>query len=339
MKSASLDVRQFVLTRVVAALAACLLLFTSRTGDAADSNKRAVKYPTKAELLAATKSGEIIESINEKFDVIGDSVVAILKDEYQVRLDFPLPSVPVGILFKYTTKYELGARQDARLAETCASSRRDVLASGYGSAALTNALKSLSEEYVKAVREYAARKQKEQDKQEVEQAAETLRQKRADIAAQQEQDKRDRAKAEGKAQLARQIEEEEMRAKLAKEALDAEAKAREQKRMEIMATPAYRLWKSAVGVEEGLKMVRSGRDILEHDNQVAKESGVTDLAKRKHGGELIVAGKRAVDRAFAEYQRLGGAALTPEDVHAGPNPANLADDYGAEIKAEMKSSK
>jgi hypothetical protein len=101
----------------------------------------------------------------------------------------------------------------------------------------------------------------------------------------------------------------------------AQAQARKQKLDEILASNDYKLWEASLDVETGLSRIKMGQRTLDHEDAVGRESGVANLSARHKAGEDIVAGKRLVENAFITYQKLGGKATGPKDVHAGRDPA------------------
>ena len=202
------------------------------------------------------------------------------------------------------------------------------------------AFDSFAKDYARTLREYIASK-KEREEQQI--AAETERQRQADMATQKAEEERRQAMAivNAKAATARTEEdakqrqtmaaanakvasiqaEEEMRAAAVRGAIAAQEKVREQKLQEILASPAYKIWQTSLQIEEGQRMIKTGQQVLGYDDAVKRESGVVDLSIRRAAGERVVAGKRLVEQAFSTYKQLGGTARTPDDVRAGPDPA------------------
>jgi Tfp pilus assembly protein PilX len=133
-------------------------------------------------------------------------------------------------------------------------------------------------------------------------------------------EERDAKKALTNAQAASQKAEEDTKTSAAKDAREAQAKAREQKLKECMESPAYKLWQASLKVEQGERMISGAQKTLDHDDAVVQESGIADLASRRRAGQDIVAGKTLVEDAFAAYKKLGGTASSPEEVKAGPDP-------------------
>lgn len=97
--------------------------------------------------------------------------------------------------------------------------------------------------------------------------------------------------------------------------------ARERKLAEVFASSAYKQWEAAFQVQKGEELISNAQRMLDHDDAVQRESGVTDLAARRAAGEQMVAGKSLVETAFGSYRELGGKAATAKEVVAGSDPA------------------
>ena len=180
------------------------------------------------------------------------------------------------------------------------------------------AFDSFAKDYARTLREYIASK-KEREEQQI--AAETERQRQADMATQKAQEERRQSMAVANAKAASMRAEEDTRAAAVAEAMAAQAKVHEQKLQEVLASPAYKIWQVSLQIEEGQRMIKTGQQVLGYDDAVKRESGVVDLSIRRAAGERVVAGKRLVEQAFSTYKQLGGTARTPDDVRAGPDPA------------------
>lgn len=314
-------------------LTACLPFYALPFCEAADiftSPPKAVaaetiKYSTSAAFLSATRSGEIPEALQNSdiispvFEAVGQSVIAILRNEYRV----PKPDSGndiasiCGWALSALTKYELAGGQGDELASTF-QERRKQLSDGQGGPRFLEAFDSLSKNYARAVKESIVLKQEVQERR---LAAEAEKQRQADMATQKAQQERRQTMAVANAKAASIRAEEDMRATAVAEAMAAQAKIHEQKLQEVLASPAYKIWQVSLQLEEGMRIIATGQRILDHDDAVQRESGVVDLSARRAAGERIVAGKRLVDPAFATYKQLGGTALTPGEVRAGSDPA------------------
>lgn len=282
-----------------------------------------IKYPTTAAFLTATKSGEIPDlDWAKNRGVVGRSVIAIIRDEYKVpTTELDTDAETCGLLLQSITQYELGGQLDGRLPGSPQYNRQFIFGDGNDpkkSQKFMEAFDSFSKDYAKAVREYIALKQVSEDKRKLA-AAESQRQ--AEISEQRMQEERGKIKAMSDANAASKRAEDEARTSAVKEAMQAQADARKKKLQEIVDSPNYRLWQASLRVEEGLRMIKMGQEVLDHDDAVRRESGVVDLAARRSAGEQVVAGKLLLERAFADYRRLGGAAHTPSEVRAGSDPA------------------
>lgn len=99
-----------------------------------------------------------------------------------------------------------------------------------------------------------------------------------------------------------------------------EEKARSRELFECMNSRARKIWIAASKIDDGEEMIKRGQELLAHDDLVAKESGTTNLALRNKAGELIVAGKKMVNESFDLYIQLGGTGDSPKNVHLGQDP-------------------
>lgn len=284
-------------------------------------------YKTSAAFLKATRSGEIPELIKtlgyETVSMDGDigaPVVAILQREY--RASDPKGALPhyewwCKKAITFLTKYELEGGGDDKLAADFQEAREH-LSHGVAGPGFKEAFDSFAKDYAKNLREYIASK-KEREEQRL--AAETEKQRQADMAAQKDQLERRQTMAAANAKAASIRAEEELRMAAVKEAITAQEKVREQKLQEVLDSPNYRIWQVSLQIEEGLRMVEQGKQIIGKDDAIGRESGVVDLSIRRAAGERIVAGKTLVEKAFTAYKQLGGKAGKPEDVKAGADPA------------------
>jgi hypothetical protein len=313
-------------------LSGCVLFFALHVAAAADifsvSPKQgagaSVPYATSSALLAAARSGAIPDLLDKgRLDDIGRSVVAILRDEYHVptqnlRSDTPFHC---GLLLANITAYELkdrqGRRTDEQIAETFQSNRKKLF-DGLRNPKFLEAFDSLARDYANVLKETVAQK-KELETQRLARDAEKKRQ--AELAKQQMREEQGKMLAVAVAEAAAKRAEEETRAAVVRQSMEAQAKARMQKLEQILASPAYKLWQVSLQIEEGQRLVESGQKILDYDDAVKRESGVANLTARRTAGEKIVAGKQLFEQAFPVYRQLGGTARTPAEVRAGPDPA------------------
>ena len=311
----------------------------------------AIKYPTSNDFLEATRNSEIPDQI-EKSDfmenqkIIGSSVMNILLNEYKAPMPVNVHSdanyyckMYSANVFVLITGYELSGRTN-ELLQRQLQNEHEAFSQYVGNDEFMKAFDRLANAYAIAVRTSVTLKQEAAAKN-INDEADKRRQ--ADLAEQQrlmdqlkanqqkEIEQKQMAEAEH-AKAESKLEEDRLRTEAVKAAMDAEIAAREQKRKEIMASPAYKLWISALQIEEGLKMVREAKQILERQAAIEHESNVADLTARRSAGERIVAGKQLVKSSFASYKELGGTALTPEEVHAGPNPVDAIYHTGYEDK-------
>ena len=189
---------------------------------------------------------------------------------------------------------------------------------GMTQAQTQKAFDAFAKDYARTVREYLTNKKKAEEKQL--QAMAIAGAKAATVQA--EEDARQRqAMAAVNAKAASIKAEEDVRADAVRGAIAAQEKVRDQKLHEVLDSPDYRIWQVSLQIEEGLRFVEKTKQILDKDDAIQRESGVTDLFMRRTAGERIVAGKALIEKAFATYKQLGGKERKPEDVKAGPDPA------------------
>lgn len=275
-------------------------------------------FTTKAEFLSETKSGKLPEALMGPFKrvEIGNAVIGILQREYHVEtkgLRRDAGSM-CGLLLSNLTKYEIENHDQGSVDSY---HRNHKMWSGEVPAQVIKAFDQLAIEYAQAVREsMVARKGAEENQ------AAMLADKQRQIAASEKQAEEDRRmkKVVADAQTASQNAAAEIKTAAAKEAMEAQAKGREQKLQQCLASDEYKLWQAALKVQQGYHMVVKGQKVLEHDDAVKKESGVSDFAARRSAGEEMVAGKSLVEDAFAVYKKLGGKAASPAEVNPGPDP-------------------
>lgn len=308
-------------------------------------------YKTSAAFFKATRSGEVPELIkNFRGDYNG--LIRLMSDIFQN--DHLYPSISPdqakmqanegAHLLEVITRYELAdEKRKADIEREFAEirQRNSMMHSVMQvNPKFINALDSFLKDYTRALREHVASK-KEREAQQI--AAETERQRQADMVTQKAQEERRQAMAiaNAKAATSRAEEdakqqqtmaaanakvasikaEEEMRAAAVRGAIAAQEKIREQKLQEVLASPAYKIWQASLQIEEGLRLVEKAKQILAKDDAIQRESGVADLSMRRTAGERIVAGKTLAEQSFATYKKLGGEARKPEDVKAGADPA------------------
>jgi hypothetical protein len=294
-----------------------------------------IPYPTKESFLAATKTGEIpLLLIDDHTDTVkvapfNRSIGAILLNQYGITTDGFRRSDTLDScwnLFKFISKYEIEGpdTKKGKEAATYFQTTRTWFIDMMPPKAL-EALDSLIKEYSKAVKAYLVLKQDQAEQRQV--AAEKVKQKEV-ASERQAQLERDKKKDLGKQQKAIEdarnaslAAEEATKAEAIKDARDAQEKDRATKLQEFMQSPPYKLWQASLKVVAGLQMIQKAQNVLNHDNAVTRESDVSNLTERRAAGEDIVAGKRLVEKAFADYKRLGGPSATPEEVVPGPDPA------------------
>ncbi len=313
-------------------LSALVSLFVLQTSEAADifappakaGGNDVKQYTTSAALLAATKSGEVPDAIKDwsqtrNTEAIGRSVIAILQKEYHVPptgLRYDTPSL-CGLILSNATKYVQGGEKDQELAATFQRNRKG-LSDGLRNPQFMQAFDLLTKNYMLAVKESISLKQQADTRL---LAAESEKLRQANSAQQKMDDARRTEEAAEVAKLASKRAEDETRTAASKAAMQARATARKQKLEEILRSSPYKLWQASLEVEEGMRMIASGQRVLDHDDAVKRESGVTDLTARRAAGERVVAGKELVQNSFRKYQQLGGTASTPAEVRAGDDPA------------------
>jgi hypothetical protein len=284
-------------------------------------------FQTSKAFLKATRSGEIPELIKslgyETQSMDGDvgvPVVAILRNEY--RASDPKGALPhyewnCKKAITFLTQYELEGGKNEKLASAFQEAREH-LSHGEAGPGFKESFDSFAKDYSRTLKEYIVSK-KEREEQQI--AAETEARRQAEMATQKAQEERRQAMAATNAKAASIRAEEDTRAAAVREAMAAQEKIRALKLQEVLASPAYKIWQASLQVEEGQRMVKTAQRVLEHDDAVQRESGVVDLSARRAAGEQVVAGKRLVEQAFVNYKQLGGTARTPDDVRAGPDPA------------------
>jgi hypothetical protein len=313
-----------------------VLLYTSPLLHAADPFTPAQNKPqppsfaSVAALLAGTRSGEIPEALTSKdfptsnrYDKgVGQSVLVILQSQNVL----PKSAVrhytagDLGLMFQNLTKVELSNRTDENATRAFQGTLKQFLDlhGGDKNPALRTALDTLLKQYSQAVREYAIAA-KERENQALAQQAEMQRQ--SDLTVEKVKQDAAERKAVADAQAASRAKEDEVRRTAAQGAMQARAELKKQKLAEITASTPYQLWEVSLQVEQGVQMIETGKNQLAMQEKIEKESGVADLTARRAAGEQIAAGKLLVEKAFANYRALGGKALTPNDVKAGPDPA------------------
>jgi len=271
-------------------------------------NAEFTEYKTSAEFLKATRSGEVpkkIQNLRGDYRDLGRLVSDILQNDYNYPNRYPHKfsdqASSGSQLLEAVTRYELaeGEKRKAEIEREFGVMHKR-LYDFQEDPKFINALDLFLKDYTRSLREHIAAKKK-RDEQQL--AAETERQRQADSKA-----------ASTRA-------EEETRSAAVAEAMSAQARVREQKLHEVLNSTAYKLWQASLQIEEGLRMVAKGQGVLDHEDAVQRESGVVDLSARRTAGERIVAGKSLVEQAFATYKQLKGTARTPDEVRAGPDPA------------------
>jgi len=278
----------------------------------------AVSFATKAEILSATKSGTVAEMLlkDSNTAAIGNSVVGILQRDYGADTKglHRNAGFMCGLLLSNVTNYEM-KEHDASSAASYEHNHK--MLAGENPEKFVRAFDQFTIDYGKAVREYIVAKKGDAENQ-----AAVLVDKQRQIASSEKKEEEERRmkKAVADAQAASQSAADEIKTAAAKEAMAAQATKRDQKLQQCLASDEYKLWQAALKVQQGNQMVVNAQKVLEHDDAVKKESGVTDLAARRAAGEEMVAGKSLVEDAFAVYKQLGGKAATPSEVIPGPDP-------------------
>ena len=214
--------------------------------------------------------------------------------------------------------------KESKHAADCFQNNRKILSEHIPAKSL-EIFDSFAKEYSKAVKAYVILKQ---DKEEQAKAAAEKLKKQEDAAERQAQAEREKKKDLAKQQnaaeesrIASLTAEEATKAKAIQKARAAQQEERAKQLAECLESPAYKLWQASLEVVAGKQMIQKAQSLMDHDNAVTRESNVSDLAERRVAGEDIVAGKRLVAKAFADYKQLGGTANTPEEVVPGPDPA------------------
>lgn len=295
-----------------------------------------IPYPTKEAFLAATKTGEIPKIIfdyrehpgtRESNDGFHRSLNQILQNECGFTKDDHDRCKPTCFdLIYYIGIIELTGHdltiQD-QLTVNFRQARKDLTVIARPKP--LEAFDAFAKQYSKAVEAYLIVKQDQAEQRQV--AAEKVKQKE-EASERQAQLERDKKKDLGKQQKAIEdarnaslAAEEATKAEAIKDARDAQEKDRATKLQEFMQSPPYKLWQASLKVVAGLQMIQKAQNALNHDNAVTRESDVSNLTERRAAGEDIVAGKQLVEKAFADYKRLGGPSATPEEVVPGPDPA------------------
>lgn len=293
-------------------------------------------YSTAQALFDATRSGEVVKKLRggdlRYQSNLGKSVLLILQKEYKLDPQRMLGNASghedvFGWLTQRLTDFEFpGGKKE--IAETFQRQLNDLFGGPNApgsyrfddrkfddSRAIFN---KFAGQYVAAVKAYIAATQRNEEQRQNElakQQHEAAMQER--LAAQE----RSKQKEMSDARLASQQAEDDIKAKAVASALDKAKEARKQKLSEILTSPAYKQWEAALVVQQGEKMISNAQNVLDHDDAVQRESGVTNLSERRAAGEQMVAGKSLVETAFGDYKKLGGKAITPKDVVAGPDPA------------------
>lgn len=306
------------------------------------SRPTSVPYPTSAALMAATKSGEIPEKIVNWADPltnqVGRSLIVILHNQYGIAPnEFRNQTyVTCGLLLANITGWELKHDKDAFNAYS--ANRRSL--SEECPAKFMEAMDSIAKEYAKSVKEYVALKTDREDQRQAadaqrvrdqkatdEQADEARRIKQAtakahdDAIGKQAEQERMQNKTIADARVASINEADKIQADAKTSAMQAMAAEHKQKLNEVLASPAYKLWRVSLEIQAAEQIIQKAQEALDHDDAVSNESGVTDLTARRHAGEMMVAGKKLADNSFAAYKQLGGSAKDPSEVVPGPDPA------------------
>ncbi|MEQ1858435.1 MAG: hypothetical protein ABMA13_00710 [Chthoniobacteraceae bacterium] len=302
-------------------------LFSQSGKDKAAEDPR---FSTVAALLDATRSGDVPGSLNSSDPAtgnryqrgVGASVLAILQKQNllpktSVRHD---TASMIGLMFVNISQYELSGHKDEHAPQSfrnnwklfCELHRADE------NPQFRDQLDLIFKEYSQAVQESLILK-KERDDQRMAESA--VQQREADLSVQRMSETAAQKKAVVDAQAASKRAEDDARALAVQGAMQAQAEVRKKKLEAMLASPAYKLWRASLQVEEGIRLITKGRSELAAQTAVERESGVVDLAARRAAGERVYAGKRLVEQAFESYLQLGGEAATPEEVKAGADPA------------------
>lgn len=331
LRTLIVSVRSF---RILALLAVFPLVPAHlKSADLFSSSKAENKEPSYASIqaiMAATRSGILPQMLTSEDSVtqfryrkgVGKSMLAILQQQNL----FPKESLRhdtadlIGLLFVNISKAEMSGGKDKnapeafknnwkRLGEDCNFPSHPQLRAN---------LENIIRDYSQAVKQVYIL-QEEGENQRI--AANLEKERQANAEAQRMKDASAEREAVANAARASRKAEDEIRADAVRQGMEAQAELKQKKREEILSSSEYKLWKSAVQVEEGLKMVARGRAQLAAQIAIERESSVADLTARRAAGEQVAAGKLLVERAFELYRSLGGEAATPEDVKAGPDPA------------------
>jgi len=295
-----------------------------------------IPYPTKESFLAATKTGEIPKIIldyrehpgtRDTNDGFHRSFNQILQNECGFTKNDHDQCRPTCFEFIYCIAIIKLTGHDLKIQDQLTANfrqaRKDL--SVIARPKPLEAFDAFAKEFSKAVEAYLILKQDQAEQRQA--AAEKVKQQEeaSERQAQVESDKKkDIAKQQKTIEDARNASlaaEEATKAEAIKDARDTQEKDRANKLQEFIQSPPYKLWQASLKVVAGLQMIKKAQSVLEHDNAVARESDVSNLTERRTAGEDIVAGKRLVEKAFADYKRLGGTSATPEEVVPGPDPA------------------
>ena len=303
------------------------------------------RYPTAAAFLAATRSGEIPEMFRDRsqsaWDQLGQPLLNILQRQYGLGINRYDASAGVfGVMLQDITRHEFDRDDKYSLAEF-QNYQQSMAVEG------RNAFNKFAVEYIAAVKDYlvsksvaetekkhqeqlASVKAADEERMQNKQRALVDSEKQLKQAAADQQTADERHKAEEDIRQKKEVvdaktaslkAEDDIRDAAMKTALAKAKKVRQDKLAEIVASPAYKTWEAALVVQQGEKMISNAQRVLDHDDAVQRESGVTNLAERRSAGEQMVAGKSLVETAFEIYKKQGGKAATPKEVVAGPDPA------------------
>lgn len=276
-------------------------------------------YSTKQQFLAAVVSGDV-ERLLQRIDFgdeekqISNSVLNVLKNDYGLVMigdkkafwrDDCLRMSQTAVPHELAefSAYRLDKTQSQALAkfQSIQKNLEQSCTQGYGPQAI-GAIKSFLQDYSDAFDGYIVQLAQQR---EAERKAATA------AAAQREVENARDASQRAAEQTKQQAE---------GAALAAEKAARKNKLDACLVSNDYKLLQAAQSVETGEAMISAGNEALEHDDEVAKTSGVTNLGVRRDAGERIVAGKGLVESSFSDYRSLGGTASDPSDVHPGADP-------------------
>ncbi len=90
-------------------------------------------------------------------------------------------------------------------------------------------------------------------------------------------------------------------------------------------TPAYIVFDSSKRVLDGQQQVKLGQDMLDRERRLEATSGVSNLARKREAGEVIVAAQDYVTQWFGAYKKAGGKAVSPSQVAVPANPCPVPD--------------